>query len=384
MNRAATNLGPTAPDDDVATTALRAACASRRRTAGLVLPAAGLRGWRLDGLHAQALQGDGSLWQGCDFAGARFDAACLRNARLDGCTLVGSRWMALDASGLQAPGSDWTGVVVEDSRFDGAALTGANFSAAGLTDTRFARAQLDGARFDAAQADGVSFRGASAVAASFAGARLAGADFRGADLRDAVFSAAHLEGADFRGATLDGAVFDGARRSGARFDAAPPAEPGPPPAERGPPSPPTAERLEALLGPWLAALPQGAQTAREPMALLSALLRRAGLPGEVAPPLPTAAGGAALAPLLDLLRRLQSGDTLPADGDAAAAAGWQALAYSLFPAINQTGRGQDSPGAPDGPGGPDAADAADAPDAADWEALAQQLAAVLAPLPRVG
>jgi uncharacterized protein YjbI with pentapeptide repeats len=360
-------FGAVNPADEAATAALRAACASRRRTIGLTVPGTALRGWALDGLHAQALQGNDSHWQDCDFAGARLDAACLRNARLEACTLVGSRWIALDASGLQAPGSDWAGAVVEDSRFDGAALVAADFSAAWLTDSRFDRAQLDGARFDEAQADGVSLRGASAVGARFAGARLAGADFRGADLRDAVFSMAQLEGADFRGATLDGACFDGARRGGARFDAtagAAGARPPPTPGDHAPGGPsPEADRLEALLATWLAAMPQGPEAAREPMALLGALLRRAGLPGDVGTPAPTgadSAAGAALAPLLNLLGALESGQTLPADGDAAAEAQWQALAGSLFP------------------------DLADAPERADWEALAQRLATLLPRPPDAG
>ena len=63
-------LGRRTPADQAAISALREACASRRRTVGLVLPGTALRGWALDGLHAQALQGDGSHWQDCDFAGA--------------------------------------------------------------------------------------------------------------------------------------------------------------------------------------------------------------------------------------------------------------------------------------------------------------------------
>lgn len=343
--------GAPAASDTAADGAWRAACASRRRTVGLVVPAAGLRGWVLDGLHAQAMQGDGSHWQGCDFAGACFDGARLRQARLEACSLVGSRWIALDAIGLQAPGSDWSGAVVEDSQFDGAALAGADFSAAWLTDSGFARANLDGACFEEAQADGVSFRGASAVGARYMGSRLAGADFRGADLRDAVFSAAHLEGADFRGATLDGANFDGARCSGARFDLAPPTRPGQAP-QAAPGTPPRdqppldTERLEALLAPWLAPLPHGTEAAREPMALLTALLQRAGLLADAARPLPAAAGNTALAPLLDLLRALETGDALPSAPEPQ----WQALVAALFPAL------------------------ADAPDAPDWEALAQVLA----------
>ena len=33
------------PEDTAATVALRAACASRRRTVGLLVPSTGLRGW---------------------------------------------------------------------------------------------------------------------------------------------------------------------------------------------------------------------------------------------------------------------------------------------------------------------------------------------------
>lgn len=138
--------------------------------------------------------------RGADLTGLRFEEATadrvdLRDALMDGVTVVGGSFV--------------------EARFDGASLGGTIFFDAVLARARFDGATLDDGSVATCSASGATFVGARLCRTDLLGAFLDGTDLSGAVLTDANLRHADLRGAVLRGADLSGADLTGAAIEGA-------------------------------------------------------------------------------------------------------------------------------------------------------------------------
>ncbi|MFL9950774.1 DUF2169 domain-containing protein [Paraburkholderia agricolaris] len=229
-----------------------------------------MKGQCLAGLDLGGLDFTDSVFEACDFSGARLAHVHLTNARLNGCDLSNAGLAQtsarrayltdckLDAADLAA--SDWQvarwerctaiGATLRDAdlsqatlrdvaltrveaaglrasrvSFDSCRLDDADFSAAALSRSTFAHCDVDRLRLQSAELDGAQWRTVRGADLALCSARLAnwrvwgatllpGADFTGANLCGASLRDSSLVKASLRNAVLDQAVVLGCDLSG--------------------------------------------------------------------------------------------------------------------------------------------------------------------------
>lgn len=203
---------------------LRQAALRDARLNGASLVGANLREADLDGACLNH-----SDFSGADLGKARLDRACLIRARFVAANL-GSAFL-LDAVSREADFTESNLVNANLSRagLHGAVLRGADLREANLNETNLVRADLRGANLAGAEltntlltgADltGANLRGSKLIGANLLGAKLTRANLQSADLRDAKLTDCLLEGSDLTrsdltGVDLSGACLDGADLSG--------------------------------------------------------------------------------------------------------------------------------------------------------------------------
>ncbi|MDR9857319.1 pentapeptide repeat-containing protein [Paenibacillus sp. VCA1] len=126
------------------------------------------------------MQGD---YRGLNFNYARFEKAVLTGSRMEGASLLGTRFEQCRCEHV-----DYGKTLLYDTDFRGCDLTGARFD--GALGGRDAFVETHGLLFGM---NGVQFQGANLSQASFRYAKIAG-DFTGADLEHADFTGADLTG----------------------------------------------------------------------------------------------------------------------------------------------------------------------------------------------
>ena len=201
-----------------------------------------LRDACLDGIKLAGAELSGCQFVNCSFTYANFNAACLRQARFEACSMENASFVGaiLDGAALtdtHLRSADFGAASLAEARLDRSDLTGANFARADLSrghapmaifnnarmtsvqlcNADFSRARMGWARLDQSEAEGANFGGANLAKASFIGTVLSEANFARARLRDAVMIGAKCTDADFRRAELKGCHLESADLTYARF-----------------------------------------------------------------------------------------------------------------------------------------------------------------------